>query len=232
MKNIVVLIMFLLIVSCSPLKKYKGKDQLFKPQIEALEQLKDHINKEDYILFVGSSSIRLWNTIQRDMNPYQPIKRGYGGAHYYDLIHHINDLSRPHHKAKAVVIFVANDITVPNDWDKLHQNLSPSEVKRLFKYVAQQIHHELSPETPVFVIETTPTPQRWSVWNKISKANDLIQSFCDTKDNVHYISTRSYFINDLGLPDKKFFVDDMLHLSDKGYQLWGQIIKEKLDATL
>ena len=44
MKNIVVLIMFLLIVSCSPLKKYKGKDQLFKPQIEALEQLKDHIN--------------------------------------------------------------------------------------------------------------------------------------------------------------------------------------------
>ena len=43
------------------------------------------------------------------MIPYITIKRGYGGAHYYDLIHFINRLVKNH--KKAILIFVANDIT-------------------------------------------------------------------------------------------------------------------------
>ena len=47
---------------------------------------------KDYLLFIGSSSIRRWVSLAEDMAPYSSINRGYGGAHYYDLIHYIDRL--------------------------------------------------------------------------------------------------------------------------------------------
>ena len=37
-------------------------------------------------MFIGSSSIRLWDKLEDVMDPLKIIKRGYGGAHYRDLI--------------------------------------------------------------------------------------------------------------------------------------------------
>ncbi|MEQ8836457.1 MAG: hypothetical protein RID07_06595, partial [Lacipirellulaceae bacterium] len=54
--------------------------------IAALEA-KDKVEKhpDDAILFIGSSSIRLWKDIAADMSPYHPIQRGYGGARWTDV---------------------------------------------------------------------------------------------------------------------------------------------------
>jgi hypothetical protein len=206
--------------SCSPLKKYEETANVFEKDILILEEL-DFQNKADKnnLLFVGSSSVRLWNNIENDMYPYKSVKRGYGGAHYYDLIHFIERLVI-NHSPKAILIFVANDITGSND-------ISPEEVKKLFKYcykVIRKIHKKI----PVFVIETTPTTSRWNVWNKTSEANDLINSYCDSNSNLYFINTRSKFVGKNGLPIKSLFISDELHLSKSGYKIWSDIIKEKL----
>lgn len=69
-----------LFISCSPLKKYDAKDRAWAlPEIEAFEKLdasKDY--PDDAILFIGSSSIRLWKTLEEDMEPFNVIQRGYG----------------------------------------------------------------------------------------------------------------------------------------------------------
>ena len=78
--------------------------------IEALEQRDVHQrDPKDAILFIGSSSIRRWNSIETDMAPYQVVQRGYGGAKYSDLAVFSNRLIHPH-KYSAVVVFVANDV--------------------------------------------------------------------------------------------------------------------------
>ena len=159
------LLLFSLTLGCSLQQKYSAFKYTFEQDIQALERLRDFEEKEDYLLFLGSSSIRRWNTIEADMAPYVVVKRGYGGAHYYDLIHYVDRLIKDILAAKAVIIFVANDITGPNDWDKIHQDLTPREIKKLFKAVAKKIHKQLGDETPIFVIETTPTPIRWHVWS-------------------------------------------------------------------
>ena len=218
----------ILFLSCSPLKKYESFAKKWENDIKKLEILDQKENYSDQaILFIGSSSIRKWDSIKEDLNPYKPIKRGYGGAHYYDLIHFTERLVSPH-KVKAIAIFVANDITGGKEGIN---DLSPKEVLNLAKFVVKQIR-KTHKKTPIFFIETTPTSSRWKVWNKISKANDLIKYFTSKNKNMFYIDTRTFYIKSNGMPNDEFFIADKLHLNNSGYKLWGKIIKDSFDKNL
>jgi hypothetical protein len=223
-----------LFFSCSPLKKYELTGKKWEDEIKKLEVLdKKETYSNQAVLFIGSSSIRLWKSIEEDLDTYEPIKRGYGGAHYYDIIHFTNRLVSPH-KVKAIAIFVANDITGKENGinnQTVNRDLSPKEVLRLVKFVTKEIRksHE---KVPVFFIETTPTSKRWKVWDKISKANDLIENYTSKYENLYYINTRSFYIGSDGMPNDSLFVKDKLHLNREGYKLWGKIIKENFDKNL
>ena len=218
----------ILFLSCSPLKKYESFAKKWENDIKKLEILDQKENYSDQaILFIGSSSIRKWGSIKEDLNPYKPIKRGYGGAHYYDLVHFTKRLVSPH-KVKAIAIFVANDITGEKEGIN---DLSPKEVLNLAKFVVKQIR-KTHKKTPIFFIETTPTSSRWKVWNKISKANGLIKDFTSKNKNMFYIDTRTFYIKSNGMPNDEFFIADKLHLNNKGYKLWGKIIKDSFDKNL
>jgi hypothetical protein len=223
-----------LFFSCSPLKKYELTGKKWEDEIKKLEVLdKKETYSNQAVLFIGSSSIRLWKSIEEDLDTYEPIKRGYGGAHYYDIIHFTNRLVSPH-KVKAIAIFVANDITGKENGinnQTVNRDLSPKEVLRLVKFVTKEIRksHE---KVPIFFIETTPTSKRWKVWDKISKANDLIENYTSKYENLYYINTRSFYIGSDGIPNDSLFVKDKLHLNREGYKLWGKIIKENFDKNL
>ena len=93
------LISLLLLVSCAPLSKYRDLPEVkaWESDIEKFEQL--DISKSypsDAILFAGSSSIRLWSTIGKDMLPYNVIQRGYGGAKLSDFAVYADRIIYPH----------------------------------------------------------------------------------------------------------------------------------------
>ena len=218
-------LIFFLIISCSPLKKYEGTGEKWESSIDKLTKLNSKQTKDqEAILFIGSSSIRMWKSIQEDIRPYKSIRRGYGGARYTDLIHFTEQLVEPH-DVKAVAVFVANDITGSKN------DLKPKEILRLVKYIVRSIR-KTHINKPIFFIETTPTSSRWKVWNQISYANDLISDFCSNNQNLFFINTRSFFISSNGEPNDDYFVGDRLHLNKKGYSLWGDIIKASFDKNL
>ena len=227
MKYLIYLVFLFSNLSCSPLLKYSQSNRQFEEEVSFLESLdfKEKAGEKD-VLFIGSSSIRLWDNIQVDMYPYSSIKRGYGGAHFYDLIHFSERLVK-NHSPKAILIFVANDITGSNDLTNIVGDLSPNEVKKLFRYnykLIRSIHKHI----PIFLIETTPTPKRWKVWNKILQANKKLERFCKQVPNLYFISTRDKFIGADGLPIQSLFLNDELHLNVDGYKLWSSVIKSKL----
>ena len=227
MKYVIFLVFLLSSLSCSPLIKYSQSNRQFEEEVSVLESLdlEERAGEKD-VLFIGSSSIRLWDNIQVDMYPYSSVKRGYGGAHFYDLIHFSERLVK-NHSPKAILIFIANDITGLNDSTNLVGDLSPNEVKKLFRYnykLIRSIHKHI----PIFLIETTPTPKRWKVWNKILEANKKLERFCKQVPNLYFISTRDKFIGDDGLPIQSLFLNDELHLNVDGYKLWSSVIKSKL----
>lgn len=222
--------LILFISACSPIKKYTHTAKTWEPQIKALEILdKTETFPEDYILYVGSSSIRLWDSIHKDMTPYNSVKRGYGGAHFYDLIHFTERLVTPHKNAKAIVCFVANDLT--GVWDNPKTKVTPNQVKRLFSYFTKQIE-KIAPDTPIFLIEITPTPSRWNIWKKTEKANSLMRDYCESRDKLYFISTSQVFLDENQQPRSELFIEDQLHLNREGYRLWSHIIKSNLDKFL
>ena len=62
--------------SCSPEHQYRKFKGTFEKDIQKLEKLTDDTDKKYYLLFIGSSSIRRWNTVEEDMSPYSVLKRG------------------------------------------------------------------------------------------------------------------------------------------------------------
>jgi lysophospholipase L1-like esterase len=189
------------------------------------EQLdKDESYPEESVLFAGSSSIRLWSTLKDDLAPYTVIQRGYGGAKLSDFAVYADRLLNPH-KCRAIVIFIANDISGSE------QDKSPEEVLSLYKYVVKTIRNKQH-DTPVFWIAITPTSSRWQVWPEIQKANNLIKEYCDSNKGLYFIKTDFAFLGKDGKPINEFFRDDLLHLNADGYAVWRKIIKDELDRVL
>lgn len=225
MKNFIFSLFLFFIFACSPNleKKYASKKGPWEKEVSKLIK-EDPGPNPNAILFTGSSSIRLWNSIKEDMAPYQVIKKGYGGAHYSDFIHFTKDLIYPS-QAKAICIFIANDIT----GDK--QDITPKETLNLAKYTLNQIRQKY-PDTPVFLIGITPNNSRWQVWDKQKEINALFSNFAAKTDKLFYIDTEKAFLNKKGIPNDGLFMADRLHLNREGYAIWASIIKDNLNKNL
>lgn len=215
----------LLFIACNPVSKLGNDPEVSKWQqeVDALKALPVSHDPAK-LLFAGSSSIRLWDSIEKDMFPYPAINRGYGGAKLKDFTFYANELTAPH-KAAAIVLFVANDITGDAN------DLTPEKVLDYFKLTVKEIRKS-HPSAPIAWVEVTPTPARWSVWPEISRANDLIRSYCESREDLFFIPTRAHFIAANGKPDPCLFLSDMLHLNRKGYKLWSEAIKQGLSSQL
>jgi len=185
----------------------------------------------DAILYCGSSSIRRWATIATDMAPWPAISRGFGGAKLPDLIHYAPRIVGPHlgeknpNRCRAVVVFVANDIT-----DK-DTETTPEEVAKRFSRLHQWIRlQDLT--IPVFWIEVTPTEERWEQWPAIAEATRRIGKVIDADPNTHLIATAGAYLGLDGRPRPELFVKDRLHLSQAGYQQWAALLKTQLHLKL
>ena len=148
------------------IQKFLAGDKLAKP-------------KKGLILFVGSSSIRLWNTLADDMSPMQVINRGFGGAYIRHINYHFDDVvSR--YKPRAVVFFCGT-----NDIAGLH---SPESVFADFlRFYAMS--REALPQTKIFVIGIKPTVSRAYLRKEEQDFNARIASLAGTEKGLFYIVT-------------------------------------------
>ena len=227
MNRLLVILVSLAILSCSPVSKYRSLPEVkaWESEIQKFEQFdKSETYPEESLLFAGSSSIRLWSTLKEDMAPYPVIQRGYGGAKLSDFAVYADRIFDPH-PCRAILIFIANDIS-GSESDK-----SPDEVLALYKNVIKTIRKKHS-DTPVFWIAITPTSSRWKVWPEIQKANNLIKNYCESNEGLYFIKTDFAFLGEDGKPVNEYFRDDLLHLNADGYAVWRKVIKDEVDRVL
>lgn len=205
----------------------KYRDTATKRWGKEIEKLEARDQREqdppDAILFVGSSSIRLWETIAKDVAPYRPIQRGYGGARFSDVAVFAQRLIRPH-KYRALVVFVGNDVTGGNN------DHTVDEIEELVRYVigVSQAHQS---DAPVLIVEVTPTESRFAAWKKIRAVNARLREIALATANTYFIPTAGQYLRPDGTPRAELFRADRLHLNDQGYQLWGSLIRRRLDEV-
>ena len=176
------------------------------------------------VVFVGSSSIRLWSTLERDMAPIPVIQHGFGGAKINDVVHYADRLIT-HYQPRAVVIFVAtNDITP-------EAAKTPQALLEAYQTLIASIRRD-DPALPVYYIAITPSILRWAVWDVAQATNELIAQWSATQRNLYVIDTGDALLNAQGEPDEANYVIDGLHLSEAGYQIWTRLIKPPLMTEL
>lgn len=197
----------------------------FEDRIQAFEELDQQQNyPSESIFFTGSSSIQMWQTLEEDMAPFSVIQRGIGGSRMPDLLHYADRFIKPH-SFRAMVLFVANDITGGN------RDTTPGELPALFEEFILKVK-EYNRDAVLFIVEVTPTNARWSVWPENMAANNLVAQLSDEYENVIFIPTKDLFLTTDGTPNDDLFISDQLHLNEMGYEVWSKRIRSYLDPVL
>lgn len=187
-------------------------------ELAAFEQQDQKSPAEGGIVFVGSSSIRLW-----DLAKYFPnvpaLNRGFGGSQMIDSVNHA-DLLVIRHKPKIVIVYAGD-----ND---LAAGKTPQQVSNDFKAFVAKVRSAL-PSTRVAYIGVKPSIQRWALVDKVRQTNALIREYCDTDDRLGFVDVDGPMLGWHGKPRQDLFIADGLHLSPKGYALWTMLVQPFLE---
>ena len=174
------------------------------------------------VIFIGSSSIARWSTLKEDMAPIPVIQRGFGGSRLSDNAHFAERLVQAP-QPRAVVLFAGtNDIT-PESASK------PEQIVRLYREFVSRARSQ-HPGIPIYFIAITPSPLRWSVWDVARAANERVRRFSGREANLRYIDFTSRLLGPNGQPDPVFYVEDRLHMSPRGYEIWTDVVRSRLLA--
>lgn len=179
---------------------------------------KMYVPQKDPILFVGSSSIRKWGTLQRDFGSYVVMNRGIGGAVTNDLIFYADQLIFKY-KPRQIIIYVGEN-------DLPQATATADTVFQRFVNLYTLIRSRL-PDIPIGYIALKPSPSRARYFDKAVAANKLIRDFLATKPNTRFIDIFRPMLKD-GQANKALFVGDMLHMNPKGYKIWEELVRPYL----
>src|ERR1700722_317651 len=191
----------------------------FESEVNALEaKLSQSPISSGPVVFYGSSSIRLWKSLQQDFSGYAVLNCGFGGSRLTDCVRYANRIVLPR-KPSAIVIYAGdNDLAGGAPPEKVFQSF-----KQLFA-----IFRTYSPSIPIAFVSVKPSPARMGFLENILKFNRMVDDFLKTQPETEYIDVCSDMLGQDRKPIQALFVSDQIHLSPAGYQILRKEIGEFL----
>jgi len=175
---------------------------------------------EDPVLFVGSSSVRLWSTAKAF--PGKPIiNRGFGGSELSDVIHFYEQVVKPYSPRKIFLYAGDNDIA---------NGKSAEQVFEDYKAFVAMLRADL-PDTELVFISIKPSMARWEKWPVMVAANRMVRDYAANRPRLAYADLAGPLLGNDGLP-KDVYVEDELHLNEEGYRLWQEALAPFFSATV
>jgi len=172
------------------------------------------------ILFVGSSSFRMWTDVPGYFPGYTIINRGFGGAAFPDIIRYADDIILSY-RPKQIVIYCGENDFAGND------TLSPVQVTQRFIELFTMIRSRCK-KVPIAYVSMKPSPSKTKLLVKFEAANAMIKEFLEKKKRTAYINVYHAMMNEDGKPMPDIFLQDKLHMNAKGYSIWQKIIQPYL----
>lgn len=180
------------------IKAFREQDSIQKPQ-------------DGMILFIGSSSFRLWKTVKEDFNNNTILNRAFGGATLLDVINYQDDVALKYKPKKIFIYCGENDVASS---EKVDGKVVFKRFKTLYKSLRKHF-----PETPIVFVSLKPCPSRWTMKDRMMASNDLISNYLSHKKNAVFVSVWDEMLEN-GLPNKDIFLEDRLHMNKEGYAIW------------
>lgn len=194
----------------------------YENEVQRLEKERASLAYEPELIFYGSSSIRLWETLYDDFAPWRPLNLGFGGSTLAACVWFFDRLLTPYHPSSLIVYAGDNDLG-----DGRH----PEEVFIFFQQLVSRVRQHFG-DIPLAYISIKPSITRWNIVDSIRYTNKIIEEeIRKTGNNLHFIDVYHRMTDNSGYPKREFLDPDGLHINDKGYALWKEIIRQYLSTA-
>lgn len=202
--------------------EYK-RAELWQKEIAAFAEAdKKEFPKTKGVLFVGSSSIRGWRTLQQDFPDVQVLNRGFGGSHIEDVNYYFSGIAAPY-KPKLIVFYAGeNDITADKTIERV-----VDDYKKFVSLVREKL-----PKTRLIFVSLKPSPARWEQKEKFQRANDLIKAETEKDKRQKFVDVWQPMLDERGEPKQEIFQVDKLHMNAEGYKIWREVLEPHIKKGL
>jgi lysophospholipase L1-like esterase len=170
------------------------------------------------VVFVGSSSIRLWDGLEQAFDKVPVIKRGFGGSRLSDCAAHVDRLVVKYRPRQVIVYAGDNDLA---------EGATPAEVAASFAKLVERVQAGL-PETRITFVSIKPSPLRANLLDDVREANRRILAIARANPRLDYVDVFTPMLDERGVPRADLYGADSLHMNTAGYALWRELISARL----
>jgi len=175
----------------------------------------------DGVLFIGSSTVRLWKSLAQDFPDHKVINRGFGGSEIRDATHFADRLIVPHEPRQIFLRAGGNDI---------HAGRLPDEVAADFADFVRTVRVRL-PEAEIVYIGVNPAPARWGEGDKYRALNKKVRKLALRLPRVSYVDAYDISLDREGRARPELFLADNLHFNADGYKLLADRVRPFLTTA-
>lgn len=178
------------------------------------------------VLFLGSSNVRMWESLADDFGGIAVANRGVGGCRLAELADFAPRLTRAAAPAVIVVSAGTNDI---------HSGADPAEVEEAFRRLAAVVRRD-HPGAALVYLAILPAPSRFGQRERQVRANELVRGVVEALSaegaRVAYLDAAEAFLTPDGTPDPEAFLDDDLHPGPLGNARRAALLRPLLERLL
>lgn len=198
------------------------QEKPFAAEIEAIKKAdKANPPAKGQILFIGSSSFTRWSDLSTRFPRYKVLNRAFGGSSLPDLLQNLDTILFPYNPCQVMIYCGENDFAGN---ESLQYDIVVDRFKALFSTVRKRF-----PGLPIAYVSMKPSPSRWHLAHKFIAANAAIKEFLSHNRHTNFIDVWPAMIGFDGMPIPEIFVEDRLHINNKGYDLWVPLIDKVLE---
>lgn len=169
------------------------------------------------IVFVGSSSIRMWRTLGEDFPGRPVINRGFGGSQLADAWFYADRIITKYQPQQVIIYAGGNDLNAGKD---------PELVYGDFVALTKKIRKD-APKARIGFIASAPNMARWKQIENVRKLNTLVKAYCE-QNHMDFIDVHWAMLGPDGMPKNGIYLPDRLHMNAEGYKIWQAIVSPYL----
>lgn len=194
----------------------------FEGEIQAFEAAdRAHPPAPGGVVFVGSSSVRLWCALDRDFPAARVVNRGFGGSTSAEVVRYAPRIVLPYRPRTVVVYAGDNDLA---------EGRTPADVQSAFRRLAAIVHAGV-PEARLVILAVKPSPARVQLLAAVRATNALLAADVRRDPRATFVDVYTPMLGADGRPRGELFGGDGLHMNSAGYALWRERLAPVLAAT-
>ena len=197
-------------------------DGRFESEIRVFED-SDRVQrpKPGGVVFVGSSSIRMWPDLHADFPGINVIQRGFGGSRLDEVVTYAPRIVLPYEPTLIVLYAGDNDLA---------EGRTPEQIFNDYKAFVAMVRKTL-PRTRIAYIAIKPSGDRWALVDKMRSTNSIIQKYAATDPRLTYVDVFTPMLAADGKPREELFREDRLHMNARGYAIWRDLLTPIVTAA-